>query len=191
MVTWEAIADDIYEDETLQQRLIRVFRKYEGQETDERDGSNRVVKVTAASFARHFGIVERTFQNWLNPYVPDPKVSANVAPTSPEAPAQEPEPVQEPANQQVRPAPQPNEPVAAPTAPEPVKTVFDGIQTVFSFGDIFYSCEEQLTALAGMVAEHPNIEEVRPLIEAGCRELIDQATAILSLLSFDPSQLLD
>jgi len=45
--------------------FVSVFRKYEGQPTDERDRQNRVVKVTAASFARHMGIGETTFKDWI------------------------------------------------------------------------------------------------------------------------------
>lgn len=45
--------------------FVATFRKYEGMETDERDGSNRIVKVTVATFASHTGIPETTFRRWL------------------------------------------------------------------------------------------------------------------------------
>jgi len=44
--------------------FIAVFRKYEGEETDEREGG-RVVTVSQRSFARHMGISDRTFNDWL------------------------------------------------------------------------------------------------------------------------------
>jgi hypothetical protein len=47
--------------------FVSVFRKYEGQETDEKDRYDRPVKVTIASFARHMGIKEGTFRDWVNP----------------------------------------------------------------------------------------------------------------------------
>lgn len=45
--------------------FVAIFRKYEGQATDERDGAGRVVKVTVASFARHFGIDRLVFDGWV------------------------------------------------------------------------------------------------------------------------------
>jgi len=45
--------------------FVETFRKYEGADTDERTVQNKIVKVTAASFARHLGIRERTFVDWL------------------------------------------------------------------------------------------------------------------------------
>jgi hypothetical protein len=65
------------ETEGYREGFVAVFRKYEGQETDERDESNRVVKVTMASFARHMGIPQRTFFDWCNP----PDVVADTATT--------------------------------------------------------------------------------------------------------------
>lgn len=55
--------------------FVAVFRKYEGQETDERDGSNRIVKVTMDSFARHMGIPRTTFQKWVAKVPPDTGVT--------------------------------------------------------------------------------------------------------------------
>src|SRR5437016_1945339 len=107
MITWAEITTEIQEDEDYRQVLVRIFRKYEGQETDERDKSNRVIKVTAAAFARHMGIPKQTFDHWLNPPTPT-EVSPNTGPTSPEQPT---EPSVSPKEQRpanVRPAPQPN-----------------------------------------------------------------------------------
>lgn len=44
--------------------FVNVFRRHEGQATDEKDGQGRTVKVTATSFARHMGIAESTFRGW-------------------------------------------------------------------------------------------------------------------------------
>jgi len=62
-ITWSQIEAECgnYRD-----GFVATFRKYEGQDTDERDGQNRVIKVTASSFARHVGIPERTFTRWVN-----------------------------------------------------------------------------------------------------------------------------
>jgi hypothetical protein len=45
--------------------IVAVFRKYEGERTDEVDASNRVVKVNAKNFADHSGIPYSTFRSWL------------------------------------------------------------------------------------------------------------------------------
>jgi hypothetical protein len=45
--------------------FVAIFRKYEGQPTDEKDGQGRTVKVTARSFALHNGIHEDTFRRWI------------------------------------------------------------------------------------------------------------------------------
>lgn len=45
--------------------FVATFRKYEGQPTDEIDGAGRRVKVTQTSFARHSGVPETTFRQWL------------------------------------------------------------------------------------------------------------------------------
>jgi hypothetical protein len=58
--------------------FVTTFRKYEGMTTDERDGSNRVVKVTMASFAEHMGIPRPTFQRWVQLEV-TPELSATFA----------------------------------------------------------------------------------------------------------------
>lgn len=54
--------------------FVRTYRKYQGKPTDERDGQNRVVKVSMASFARHMGIAESTFHEWVRtPYAGRPE----------------------------------------------------------------------------------------------------------------------
>lgn len=62
MITWTEITAECgnYRD-----GFVGVFRKYEGELTDERDGQGRRVKVTASTFARHFGIEPKTFLRWV------------------------------------------------------------------------------------------------------------------------------
>ncbi len=45
--------------------FVAVFRKYEGQQTDEKTKQGHVVKVTIASFARHMKIDKATFGDWV------------------------------------------------------------------------------------------------------------------------------
>ena len=45
--------------------FVAIFRKYEGFPTDENDERGRTVKVTQASFARHVGVPENTFRDWV------------------------------------------------------------------------------------------------------------------------------
>lgn len=75
MITWNEIAAECT---AFRSGLVAVFKRYEGEPTDERDASGRVVKVTATSFAAHMGIAKRTFHNWVQR-----EVSAKAAPTSP------------------------------------------------------------------------------------------------------------
>jgi transposase-like protein len=44
--------------------FVGTFRKYEGQDTDEKDARGRTVTVTMHSFARHMGIDKETFRRW-------------------------------------------------------------------------------------------------------------------------------
>lgn len=67
MICWEDIVEEVQEHAGYREALVRVFRRYEGQDTDERTAQNHIVKVTVASFARHFGIPKMTFHNWVNP----------------------------------------------------------------------------------------------------------------------------
>jgi hypothetical protein len=62
MVTWDQITAEC---DGYRAGFVAVFRKYEGEPTDEKDGQGRTIKVTAASFARHNGIGERSFQRWV------------------------------------------------------------------------------------------------------------------------------
>jgi len=71
-VSWSQIESECG---NFREGFVATFRKYEGQDTDERDASNRIVKVTVRSFARHTAIPESTFQDW---------VRATYAHTSPE-----------------------------------------------------------------------------------------------------------
>lgn len=45
--------------------FVAVFRKYEGEPTDEKDGQGRTVKVSVESFARHFGFDPKAFRRWV------------------------------------------------------------------------------------------------------------------------------
>lgn len=45
--------------------FVAIFRKYEGQATDERTAQGHVVKVTRTSFADHMGINPSTFHRWV------------------------------------------------------------------------------------------------------------------------------
>jgi hypothetical protein len=67
VVTWSQIDEEM--DGAIadfRKAYVAIFRKYEGQETDETDGSGRTVKVTAASFAKRFGIAKQTFHDWIS-----------------------------------------------------------------------------------------------------------------------------
>jgi transposase-like protein len=61
-ITWSEIEA---EAQGFRQGLVALFRKYEGQPTDEKDGNGRTVRVTAAAFARHLGIEDSTFRRWV------------------------------------------------------------------------------------------------------------------------------
>jgi hypothetical protein len=63
MITWAQIDTELQQGD-YRDRAVALFRKYEGQDTDERDRRGCVVKVTAASFARRYGIQPRTFRIW-------------------------------------------------------------------------------------------------------------------------------
>jgi hypothetical protein len=62
LIRWSEIEA---EAQGFRQGLVALFRKYEGQPTDQKDGQGRVVKVTPRSFAEHMGIGEKTFRIWL------------------------------------------------------------------------------------------------------------------------------
>jgi hypothetical protein len=62
MISWSQIEAECG---NYREGFVATFRKYEGQDTDERDARGLVVKVTVASFARHVGINERTFRLWV------------------------------------------------------------------------------------------------------------------------------
>jgi hypothetical protein len=65
-ITWSQIETE-FEAETgdYRSRVIAIFRKYEGQDTDEKDGQGRTVKVTVTSFERHMGLGEETLRGWI------------------------------------------------------------------------------------------------------------------------------
>jgi hypothetical protein len=67
MIKWSKIDSEVEEFQSgYRSVFVTIFKKYEGMETDERDGANRVVKVTVRGFARRYGIGETTFQTWVN-----------------------------------------------------------------------------------------------------------------------------
>lgn len=67
MIKWSDIDAEVDEFQSgYRDGFVAIFKKYEGMETDERDGSNRVVKITTASFSRRYGINENTFRDWVN-----------------------------------------------------------------------------------------------------------------------------
>jgi hypothetical protein len=63
MITWSEIETECGD---YREGFVSIFRKYEGQPTDEKDAKGRTVKVTMSSFARHAGIPETTFRQWLS-----------------------------------------------------------------------------------------------------------------------------
>ena len=65
-ITWAEIEAEIEAEITNYRDIfVAVFRKYDGQPTDEFDGNNRRVVVTARSFARLMRIPKDTFRRWL------------------------------------------------------------------------------------------------------------------------------
>jgi hypothetical protein len=62
MITWEEIEAEC---DGYRAGFVSVYRKYEGQSTDKKDGQGRTVKVTVKSFARQIGIPESTFGDWV------------------------------------------------------------------------------------------------------------------------------
>jgi hypothetical protein len=59
--------------------FVATFRKYEAQPTDEKDAQGRPVKVTMASFARHMGVSQRTFYDWVRNAVHTPPAYSKTA----------------------------------------------------------------------------------------------------------------
>ena len=58
-------ADIMAECGNYRDGFVAIFKRYEGQLTDEKDSQNRTIKVTAKSFAEHVGVDPRTFQRWV------------------------------------------------------------------------------------------------------------------------------
>lgn len=66
MINWTEIDAEVEEfQDGYRSGFVSIFKKYEGQETDERTAQNHPVKVTAEGFARRYGIDPRTFKRWL------------------------------------------------------------------------------------------------------------------------------
>lgn len=62
-ITWSQIETECG---NFRDGFVATFRKYQGQDTDERDPRGVIVKVTMGSFARHMGISPRTFERWVS-----------------------------------------------------------------------------------------------------------------------------
>lgn len=69
MIKWSDIEAEVG---GFRENLVEIFKKYEGMRTDEMDGRGSVVKVTASSFARHMGIADSTFKEWVAKYTSSP-----------------------------------------------------------------------------------------------------------------------
>lgn len=73
MISWSEIEAECG---NYREGFVAVFRKYEGQPTDEKDAQGRTVKVTVKSFSRHAGIPDSTFRGWVRSagaaLLPDP-----------------------------------------------------------------------------------------------------------------------
>lgn len=61
-VTWDQITAEC---DGYRAGFVAVFRKYEGQPTNEKDDQGRTVKVAATNFAVHVGIPGSTFRRWV------------------------------------------------------------------------------------------------------------------------------
>lgn len=61
-VTWSQIEDECSD---YRAGFVATFRKHEGKVTDEKAKNGHAVKVTMSSFARHVGIAETTFKDWV------------------------------------------------------------------------------------------------------------------------------
>jgi hypothetical protein len=69
MITWSEIESECG---NYRAGFVAVFRRYEGQPTDEKDARGRIVRVSMASFARHLGIDKMTFSRWVRRVVDEP-----------------------------------------------------------------------------------------------------------------------
>ncbi len=63
MITWSEIESECG---NYRAGFVAVFRRYDGQLTDEKSPKGHTVRVTAASFARHFGIADKTFRRRID-----------------------------------------------------------------------------------------------------------------------------
>lgn len=66
MIKWTDIDSEVEEFQSgYRSGFVTIFKKYEGMDTDEKDGQGRTVKVSRNSFARRYGIAETTFKTWV------------------------------------------------------------------------------------------------------------------------------
>lgn len=67
MINWTEIDAEVEEfQDGYRSGFVSIFKKYEGQETEERTAQGHVVKVTVVSFGRRYGIAETTFRGWVD-----------------------------------------------------------------------------------------------------------------------------
>jgi hypothetical protein len=68
MIKWSEIQSEYEGIATgYRERVVRLFEKYEGLETDEKI-RGKVVTVNATSFSRKLGIKQQTFSGWLKEF---------------------------------------------------------------------------------------------------------------------------
>jgi transposase-like protein len=62
MIKWAEIDAEVT---GYREGFVAIYRRHEGEMTDETDAVGRPIKVTMTSFARHFGIGDKTFRRWV------------------------------------------------------------------------------------------------------------------------------
>jgi hypothetical protein len=62
MITWDQITAEC---DGYRAGFVAVFRKYEGEPTDEDDAQGRPLKVSQRTFSEHLGIGRSTFHQWI------------------------------------------------------------------------------------------------------------------------------
>lgn len=174
MITWDEITNELTEHAGYRQAMVTIFRKYEGQETDEIDGSNRVVKVTATSFARHFGIKKQTFADWINPPAPRP------APEPQEQPEPR-EPLTRPAPQ-VNPPAEPEQPIRTPAEYKADRAIID--EQLAPLKQMINSLEDSFVFTCGVVGAMEDIVEAMDRVNPQyvTKEEVKEAYELIAVL---------
>lgn len=66
MIKWTDIDNEVEEFQSgYKAGFVAIFKKYEGQDTDEVDARGARLKVSQNTFAERYGIKRTTFQNWV------------------------------------------------------------------------------------------------------------------------------